>query len=314
MNPGSTDPGAARERCAVVSIGTNSTRLLIADIGGRGDAIVVVQRAIGTRIGEGLGERGSLGDEPMQRTLAAIRRFRRIAGRHLQLFAIATSALRRADNGTAFLTRVRSVLDVPVKVLSGEAEAKASYRGAVAALGSGGGRIGVFDIGGGSTEYAAGNGSAPETAVSCEIGAVRLTEAVPELDGRAAAVREDALRRARRLAGVALRPVAGVAPVQRVALVGGTATTAAAIVSHRPRTSAQPLTRSDLQRLVDRLASLDLAARKRVRGMRPQRADIMLAGAVLLDTALETVGADAAVATSSDLLLGFLLSQREATG
>ena len=115
-------------------------------------------RSIGTRIGEGLGERGRLGDEPMQRTLDAIRQLARaIRGHYVRMFAIATSALRRADNGEEFMERVHELLGVPLRVLSGEEEAEASYRGALTAFDGGRGeRIGVIDVGGGSSECAVG--------------------------------------------------------------------------------------------------------------------------------------------------------------
>src|SRR5580700_1897912 len=150
------------------------------------DPRIDVARSVGTRIGEGLGERGRLGDEPMQRTLDALAQFSRAAhGHYVRLFAVATSALRRAENGEEFAERVQALLGVPLRVLSGEEEAAASYRGALTALGElRGERVAVVDAGGGSTECAVGTSVSPEKVISCEIGAVRLTEAVPALAGR----------------------------------------------------------------------------------------------------------------------------------
>jgi exopolyphosphatase/guanosine-5'-triphosphate,3'-diphosphate pyrophosphatase len=301
-------------RYAVVSIGTNSTRALLADVTGDVPRVALA-RSIGTRIGEGLGEAGQLGDEPIKRTLAAVSQLQRaIRGRYVRLLAIATSALRRAKNADAFITRVTEILGVPVRVLTGEEEATASYRGAVSALRlARGERVGVLDIGGGSTEYAFGTAAIPDGTLSCEIGAVRLTEAVPALGGGDGAVPKSALERARSLAAEALEPLRGCDPVDRMVLVGGTATTIAAVVRGAAGAVANyRLTRADLAGELARLTGLDIEARKTVPGMQAQRADILPGGIVIIDTALDLLRADAAVATSADLLLGVLLEAHDA--
>lgn len=299
-------------RYAIVSVGTNSTRLLLADVSGD-EPHVALERTVGTRIGEGLGERGRLGAEPVQRTLEALSQLHRaVRGRYVRLFAVATSALRRADNGDEFLARAEDLLGVPVRVLSGEDEANASYRGAITVLGRISDGAGVVDTGGGSTEYAFGTSVVPERVMSCEIGAVRLTEAFPSLAGGEGTVDSTTIERARVRAREALQPLRECEHVERVALVGGTATTTAAIARGRGgRVATHALTRADLQRTFERLAAMPLDERKRVPGMRVQRADILPAGILVLDAALESIGHDAAVATTSDLLLGYLLQRRD---
>lgn len=304
------------KRFAIVSIGTNSTRLLLADVALENPRVELA-RSTGTRIGEGLGERGRLGDEPMQRTLDAVAQVARaVRGHYVRLFAVATSALRRAENGEEFAQRVAALLGVPLRVLSGEEEAAASYRGALTAFDTlRGERVGVLDTGGGSTEYAVGDSLRPETVVSCEIGAVRLTEAVPALSGRDGVTDEAAVAQARAAARDGLKPLADCAGVERLAFVGGTATTTAAIVRGRPAPAASySLTRADLQRTLERLLRTKLDDRKRIVGMKPQRADILPAGIIVLDTALEILGRDEGVATTADLLLGILLQERDAAG
>ena len=152
------------KRYAIVSIGTNSTRLLLADIGPSVRASSsLVRPARG--IGEGLGERGRLGDEPMQRTLEAIAQYRAaVRGHYIRLFAVATSALRqRRERRGVRAARRSDLLGVPLRVLSGEEEAAASYRGALTAFeAQRGERIGVAGYGGGSTEYAVGDAPEPE--------------------------------------------------------------------------------------------------------------------------------------------------------
>ncbi len=278
---------------------------------------IELTRSIGTRIGEGLGEHGRLGDEPMERTLAAIVQLvRAVRGHYVRLFAVATSALRRAENGEAFEQRVFDVLGVPLRVLTGEEEAAASYRGALTAFGTlRGERVGVLDVGGGSTEYAVGDSTQPERVISCEIGAVRLTEALPALAGREGTVDPATLERARAVARGALSPLADYANVERVAIVGGSATTTAAIVRARKTPPlSYALTRSDLERTLARLTAMKLEERKAVVGMKPQRADILPGGIVVLESALEIIGRDEAIATTADLLLGIALEQRDAAG
>jgi exopolyphosphatase / guanosine-5'-triphosphate,3'-diphosphate pyrophosphatase len=304
------------KRYAIVSIGTNSTRVLLADMALENPRVELA-RSTGTRIGEGLGERGRLGDEPMQRTLDAIAQFARaIRGHYVRLFAVSTSALRRAENGEAFAQRVSALLGVPLRVLSGEEEAAASYRGALTAFGTlHGERVGVIDTGGGSTEYAIGIDETPEHLLSCEIGAVRLTEAVPALAGRDGGVDEAAVARAREIARDALKPLAEHGAVERLAFVGGSATTVAAIMAgRRTPIAAYSLNRADLERTLERLLRLSVDERKRIVGMKPQRADILPAGIIVLDTALEILDRDQAIATSADLLLGTLLQERDAAG
>ena len=286
-------------RYAIVSIGTNSTRALLADVAPENPRVELV-RSIGTRIGEGLGERGRLGDEPMQRTLDALAQHQRsVRGHYVRLFAVATSALRRAENTDEFSQRVESLLGVPLRVLSGEEEAAASYRGALTVFGPlRGERVGVVDLGGGSTEYAVGDSTTPEKVVSCEIGAVRLTEAVPALAGREGHVDDSAVANARKLAHEALAPVTENGPVERLAFVGGSATTTAAIVRGKAApVLSHPLTRADLQRTLDRLLGMTLEERKRVAGMKAQRADILPAGIIALDCVLELLGRDEGGAT-----------------
>jgi exopolyphosphatase/guanosine-5'-triphosphate,3'-diphosphate pyrophosphatase len=296
---------------AVLSVGTNSTRVLLADYDA-GAVTVRYTQSLGTRLGEGLGPSGKLLPDAIERTLAALKEFHdEIDGRYDRLWAATTSAVRRADNAAEFLERVQSLLGVPMDVLSGPEEARAAYRGAAAAVQvNPGERIGVIDSGGGSTEFAVGSGAEPDAVASCEIGAVRLTEAVPELGGHSGAVSPEALKRARTNALAALAPLARFERGIRIGIVGGSATTAAAIAADGPVDfDTAPVSRTDLQRVLQRLCSMDVEHRKRVRGMRPQRADILPAGIVILDTALELLEADTAIASRWDLLLGVLLER-----
>ena len=301
-------------RYAVLSIGTNSTRVLLADVAPERPRVEIA-RSIGTRIGEGLGDSGGLGDEPMARTLDVLRGYMQlIKGHYVKLIPIATSALRRANNGDEFAARVTEITGSQLRILSGEEEAVASYRGALTVLGPlRGERVGVIDMGGGSTEYAAGTSLRPDDYVSCEIGAVRLTEAVPQLAGDKGNPSEADVARARSLAEKALEPLQKFEKVERVAIVGGTATTVASIrLGRRAVITSARIQRSDLQEMLDRLLPLPLEERKKIAGMRAQRADIMPAGLIVLLAAMDVTRCDSAVATSYDLLLGVALQERDA--
>lgn len=275
---------------------------------------VVMARSAGTRIGEGQREGGALGDEPTRRTLDAVRsHLSEIRGRYVKLFVIATSAVRRAENAEAFAADIHGITGATLQILSGDEEAQASYRGAITVFGNlRGEEIGVADIGGGSTEYAIGSGPHSERRTSCEIGAVRLTEMVPALAGRNGAVAADEIERARGLARKALVELADFDKIEKLALVGGSATTTAAIVRGKKTSSEKyDVTRTDLTRLLSTLCGIDYEARKGIVGMKPQRADILPAGIIVLETLMEIAAMDRATATTSDLLLGYLLAQRD---
>jgi exopolyphosphatase/guanosine-5'-triphosphate,3'-diphosphate pyrophosphatase len=144
---------------------------------------------------------------------------------------------------------------------------------------------------------------------------VRLTEAVPALAGRDGAVDASTVARAREIARETLKPLAEPAAVERLALVGGSATTTAFVLKgRRAQVVSYPLTRADLQRTLDRLLQMNLDDRKGIAGLKPQRADILPAGIIVIDTALEILGHDRAIATTADLLLGILLEERDAAG
>ena len=236
----------------------------------------------------------------MRRTLDAIEaHVAAIRDYQPELRVIATSALRRADNAGKFAEAVREVAGVPLEIISGEEEARCSYEGAVA--GSPGEQsYGVLDVGGGSTEYAT-----RDAYTSFEIGAVRLTERFPELRGVAGADEIDA---ARAYVRVQIEGLQDSMKVDRVIMVGGSATTACAVISGGWTEFPTMLLRRDaLPQLIERLASLPLEKRKELRGVPAQRADILLAGALILDEACALTGHSEALVSTNDLLLGYLL-------
>ena len=270
---------------------------------------VVEQEAVGTRLGEGLRESGHLADAAMRRTLEAVSRLNFSAKKHADAVqAIATSALRRADNAGEFAQAVRNITGAELTVLSGDEEARYSFAGALAAHppASRSARVGVLDVGGGSTEYALGTAGGVERSVSCEIGAVRLTEGEPALGGLAGTKVD--LQRARLRARAALEPLRALGGAHAILAVGGTATTAAAIVKNGNRDAADGtlIDRRELAAIAQRLLALPLGKRKEIAGLNPQRADIFPGGIIVIEEALDLLGAHSVTVSTGDLLLGYL--------
>ena len=311
------------DRSAVISIGTNSTRYLIADFSAKryrffGQPInrVVAQKSVGTRIGEGLRQTGRLGEEPMRRTLQAVAAHREVIGDQAEtLYVIATSAVRRAENASEFIGRVRSITGTDVRILSGDDEARCAFRGAVMSVPHGEEqRIGVIDTGGGSTEYAIGDHDHAAAVVSCELGAVRLTERFPELAGIDGKPRKKIMARAWVHAYEKLLPIQDLERVKDLVFVGGSATATVALIrGNRGRFAHMSLARDAMQSVFDELVALPLKKRRKMPGMNPQRADILPAGMIILDTVFRLLGHDHATVATTDLLFGFLLLEHEKT-
>lgn len=298
---------------AVLSIGTNTVRLLIVADEEAGALSLLEHHALGTRLGEGLGQDGDLQLAAMERTLEACLQFATIAReRGALLECIATSVLRRARNADNFAHRFEASVRAPLVVIDGEREAAWGFAGAVA-QDRPPGRTAMLDIGGGSTECAIGTAGIVETAISCEIGTVRLTEAFPALSGSApGAPAWRAARAARDVIREALTPLRGQGLVNEMRAVAGTPCTLAALVVGAAQQSirGRMLDRPTTERLLAQLLDCDLAARRALPGILPQRADILAAGALLLLGALDALGIERARVETNDLLLGYLLSSR----
>jgi exopolyphosphatase/guanosine-5'-triphosphate,3'-diphosphate pyrophosphatase len=269
-------------RVAAVDLGTNTVLLLVAENQSNGSLAPVVERATITRLGEGVDRTRTLSAAAVERTLACLEDYARVA-RELgveRASVAGTSAMRDAAGGDEFRLRIRAIFGVEARVLTGDEEARLTFRGAVSGLSvEPRTEIGVFDIGGGSTEVVLGSVdvAAPRMrfAASFDVGSVRLTER----HGEDRAALEAAASAA--FAGVPPLP-AGRAPVG----IAGTMTTLAAVsLELEPydgaRVHGHRLQRDELGRVVNRIASLDLASRRRLPGMEPKRADVIVAGGCL---------------------------------
>jgi exopolyphosphatase/guanosine-5'-triphosphate,3'-diphosphate pyrophosphatase len=298
---------------ALISIGTNSTRLLVLD-----GAQTLAAESRGTRLGTGLQQTGRLDPDARERTLAAIADYMRgVRGHRATIACIATSAMRRAADGDDFTAAVTALTGVEPHILSGDEEATYSFLGATQTAG-GNEPVAVLDVGGGSTELAI---DVPATAqargsvaytCSVEVGAVRLAERHPLLLGGRAlapAERTEVLAAARADAAAILEPFASVPRPSQLIVVGGSAFTAAAMVAKAPLRDGVTMNPEQRAHLLDDLLARDLDARKALPFIRPQRADILPAGIAIIDEACRILAVPTVIVSVDDLLAGYLASK-----
>lgn len=284
----------------------------------RGDASVetLEQGAIGTRLGEGLHHGGALKPAAQERTLTAVATFvERAHALDAVISAIATSAMRRAEGTSEFVKRVEAATGCELRILDGDEEAACSFRGATYAAPHDGKRRGVLDVGGGSSEFAAGADGSIEVTRSIEIGSVRLTERFGDLAGGAPGTpARVAAAEARASVAEILAPLREARPITELRCVAGTPLTIGAIAfrSTVNDVSGRELKRAQIDGVITRLLELTLEERKAVPGMIAQRADVLPAGGIIVSEALRLLACDSARLESDDLLLGFLLGPRTA--
>ena len=278
---------------ATIDIGTNTTLLLVA----RTDPAIAVieERAEITRLGRGIGSRGALDGEAIARTLSALREFAAIARRHdARIAAVGTEALRHATNAAAFLDPAAQILGTQIEVIDGQREAALTYGAVVAAFPDvRAGELVVVDIGGGSTEIVIATGGEVGFRTSLPIGSVRLTEALihhdPPTDDERAAIA--------RAVDAAVRAVPFSGKPATLVGVAGTVTSLAAmtlaLASYDPaRVHGYRLSRADLGREIARLGGATQPERERMIGLDPRRADVIFAGALILERVAVAAGVD----------------------
>jgi exopolyphosphatase / guanosine-5'-triphosphate,3'-diphosphate pyrophosphatase len=301
-------------RLAAIDIGTNSVLLLVASV--RGDEIVpVVERATVTRLGQQVDASRALAPEAVARTLSCLERYAeeiRGAGAE-RTFVVGTSAMRDATNGADFVAKATAILGVAPRVVSGEEEAALTFAGALSGLRLPGGPVVVFDVGGGSTEIIVGDSArGMERGVSLDLGSVRLTERQVRSDPPAPAdlaAAASEVRAALTAAGLARAAAEG--GRAHVVGVAGTVTTLAAYVrSIAPYDGARVhglrLTASEVGQAVDELARHDLAGRRAIPSVDPARADVIVAGGIIVREILAWVGATELIASDRGVRWGLL--------
>ena len=293
---------------AAIDVGTNTALLTIAD-GGE----PVEERAEIVRLGEGLDKSGRLKDEAIARTVAVVADYAEAIARHgcTRVAAVTTEAVRKAANGGDFVARASEALAKVggrMEVIDGEREARLCWRAVSGAFPSLAGPRTVVDIGGGSTELIVGEREV-EGVISLPIGSVRLTERCVAHDP---ATNDDAARLAATVDEALTQ-----APPLRGALVGiaGTVTTLAAMAQRldsydATRVHGSRLTRAQVDGLAALLQATPLAAKKRMPGLDPKRADVIYAGAVILARVMARTGAAECIVSDRWIRWGLIYEMR----
>jgi len=286
-------------RVGVVDMGSNSTRLLIADVGGDGSITEIRRASTVTRLGQGVDTTGTLAVEAMDRVYAVLAEYRpAIDALACEVtIGVLTSAVRDADNGPEFTRAVRDRYGIASRTIPGEEEARLTYLGATSER-PGTTPTAVIDVGGGSTEIVVGAGSELLFHVSTQVGVVRHTErhlrSDPPTPGQLRALRKDA-------AATFAAHIPRELSAETAIAVAGTATQSAAMLG------SNRLDTTGLEALLEHLAALPLSQRRAVEGLDPSRAVTIVAGVAVLLEAMGALSLADLTASDHDILRGAAL-------
>ena len=297
---------------AVIDIGTNSVKFNISERRADGTWRTIVDRADITRLGEGLEKTGEISSDAMQRTVDAIAAM--VAEAHtnnaVQIAAVGTMGMRTARNSQQFIDAVEQKCGVKVEVISGDEEGRLAYIAVKSGLGLAEGSLAIFDTGGGSSQFTFGHGSTVEERFSLNVGAVRYT-AQFHLDGivssRSTKAALDSL--SSELSRLDNRPSPDV-------LVGmGGAVTNIAAVKHQMANydpnviQGSTIERAEVERQIELYRSQSVDDRRKIVGLQPKRADVILAGACVVKTVMDKLKKDALRVSDRGLRHGLLIDR-----
>ena len=298
-------------RVAAIDLGTNSIRLLVGEPTGNGELAELDRDIALTRLGQGVDESGRIAPAALERTVAVLERYcRRARALHAERIRVAaTSAVRDASNREDLERAVREHAGSVLEVLSGEEEAFLSFTGATRQLNAPGPFL-VIDIGGGSTEFVVGDRE-PESAISTQMGSVRLTERFTHHDPPT----QDELEAVARAVDDLLDDVDRAVPAKKprtMVAVAGTATTVQAVALDLPAYDPDlihgtTLSRKRAEEVLRRLAGMTTAERAALPVMAPGREDVIVAGAAILARSMARWGQDEAVISEQDILDGLII-------
>jgi exopolyphosphatase/guanosine-5'-triphosphate,3'-diphosphate pyrophosphatase len=294
----------------VIDIGTNSTRLLVADVAG-GAVSQVERRSTVTRLGRGVDLSGHLSGEAIEDVCTAIGGYVGIIEElgAETVDAIATSAVRDADNGSAFVAELRERFALSARVLGGEEEARATYLGATSEAPPSEPTL-VVDIGGGSTELVVGQGSGVSFHDSLQAGVVRHTERHIASDPPTASELEALATDIRGLIEASLG--SGITASRGIAVAGTPTSLAAVELGLEPydpsRVHGHTLALPSIQRMLSQLASVPLAERVEIPGLHPDRAPTIVAGVVILVEVMRAFELEEIGVSEHDILYGTAIS------
>ncbi len=305
----------------IIDLGSNSVRLLLVRIHADGSTTTLNQVKHMVRLGEGGFTRNRLQEETMSRTIAVLRGFAEMCKVYetSEIIAIATAAVRDADNGPVFIRRVQEKTGIEFTVVSGREEARLIYLGVSSGLEQTQSLRLFIDIGGGSTELIVGDSFEHKNLDSLKLGCVRLTNLFFEDDkGPVSAysyaalqryIRNEALHSFQRIAGFDIpEAVASSGTAQSLAEIAAALEQEDAAREGRPATASRHvLSYEGLRRAVRELCARSLEERKNVPGMNPNRADVIIAGAAILQTIMEEQGFESVTINNRNLQNGILV-------
>jgi exopolyphosphatase/guanosine-5'-triphosphate,3'-diphosphate pyrophosphatase len=306
------------KRVAAIDIGTNSVRLLVAEVDGsspREAKVVPLDRRMRiTRLGQGVDKARALAPEAIERTTAVLREYRAALDEHgvTAVRATATSAARDASNRDEFFAAAHDALGVTPELLSGEEEAALSFLGATADLDAPAPYL-VVDIGGGSTEFVLGT-DAPTGLVSLDMGCVRITEQYIESDPPAPEELSNAVAAVRDLVAEVPRVIPGATEAATLVGLAGTVTTVAAVELGLPEYDPEKihhfvLTRDAAEDVFRTLATENAEQRRHNPGLEPGRVDVIVGGTAVLVGVFRVLGFEEMLVSEADILDGLVRSQ-----
>ncbi len=273
--------------CGIIDIGSNSVLLVVGDQGK-----IILDLDSVTRLGEGLNSSKELKPEAIKRTVTTVCKFKRIAEKYgaQKVLAVGTMALRMAENSKEFENSLLKECDLRVRILTGDEEARLSFRGAVESLDLAG-KIATSDIGGRSTEIAIGEDGNAEFVKSLDIGALTLME---KFNIGTDPIPPDTLLEMIDFAGDKISEVLGKVQADHLVGIGGTITNLAAIKlkleSYDPdKVHGLKLSYGEISEIIYSLASLPLEDRKNTSGLQPERADTIIPGTAIVLGIMKTL-------------------------
>jgi exopolyphosphatase/guanosine-5'-triphosphate,3'-diphosphate pyrophosphatase len=302
----------ALPRYAVIDVGTNSIKFHVAERDADGRWRRIVDRAEVTRLGEGLEAAGEISPAALERASAAITGMVDEAHRHdvLAIAAVGTAGLRVARNRDAVVDAIAAATGIRVEIISGEEEARLAYLAVRDALGLTAGTLVVFDTGGGSTQFTFGSRSRVDERFSVEVGAVRLTERF----GMARAVSTEVVHEAFAAISADLSRIDGRPRPDALVGMGGAITNLTAVklglAAYDPdAVQGAVLTSKGIDRQIELFRTRDAEARRAIVGLQPKRAEVILAGACVVRTVMDKLGAEAVTVSDRGLRHGLLVER-----
>ncbi len=297
---------------AVIDVGTNSVKFHLAERRDDGTWQTIDDRADVSRLGEGLQETGKIGAEAMERTVAAISAMVAEARQHdaAAIAAVGTMGMRTAANSQQFIDEVEKRCGVRIEIISGEEEGRLAYLAVKSGLTLGKGSLAIFDTGGGSTQFTFGQAAEVRERFSLNIGAVRYTEQY----GLGGVVGPEKLRAAMDALATDFARLNGEARPDELVGMGGAITNMAAVkhalAKYDPNViQGSQISRGEVERQIELYRSQSTDDRRKIVGLQPKRADVILAGACIVKTVMEKLDKDSLSVSDRGLRHGLLIDR-----